>query len=436
MKMSLPVPPEGNAPPTSVEVPQFALPLRYIVGVGLFIFSILLILLIRPVLTTLLFAFVIAFILYIPVRVIARRTPLSFAASVIAVYAVIVLICAMLLFTLVPALISGVNTLVDQLQGANEDVAEWLEAYEPGDAIVTILGQQVDLDPIVQMVEPFFLGSLSDLTAAQIADEAENVVDPGELAVQMPTFTAMARSLMDVLGVLASFVVSFASIIATLAVALFISFLALLDLGNGTGIANSIDPRYRREVRILLSRLDQIWLGFFKSQVLIALILGVLAYIQFIIFGVPGALPLAIFNGFFSVIPTVGGMISIIPLVIVTLFLGSTRFPEMDHVTFMLLMVIIQSVYSQLIYNVVSPPLVGKSVKLPVIVVIVGVLIGMTIGGILAAFLVVPVISTIKLMYTYLIAKVSLQDPFPDETTSVPVGFFSQIVSENPESRA
>lgn len=432
--MSLPVPPEGNAPPTSVEVPQFALPLRYIVGVGLFIFSILLILLMRPVLTTLLFAFVIAFILYIPVRVIARRTPLSFAASVIAVYAVIVLICAMLLFTLVPALISGVNTLVDQLQVANEDVTEWLEAYEPGDAIVTILGQQVDLDPIVQMVEPFFLGSLSDLTAEQTADEAENVVEPGESAVQMPTFAAMARSLMDVLGALASFVVSFASIIATLAVALFISFLALLDLGNGTGIANSIDPRYRREVRILLSRLDQIWLGFFKSQVLIALILGVLAYIQFIIFGVPGALPLAIFNGFFSVIPTVGGMISIIPLVIVTLLLGSTRFPEMDHVTFMLLMVIIQSVYSQLIYNVVSPPLVGKSVKLPVIVVIVGVLIGMTIGGILAAFLVVPVISTIKLMYTYLIAKVSLQDPFPDEAIPVPVGFFSQIVSENPES--
>lgn len=127
--MSLPVPPEGNAPPTSVEVPQFALPLRYIVGVGLFIFSILLILLMRPVLTTLLFALVIAFILYIPVRVIARRTPLSFAASVIAVYAVIVLICAMLLFTLVPALISGVNTLVDQLQVANEDVTEWLEAY-------------------------------------------------------------------------------------------------------------------------------------------------------------------------------------------------------------------------------------------------------------------------------------------------------------------
>lgn len=432
--MSLPVPPEGNAPPTSVEVPQFALPLRYIVGVGLFIFSILLILLMRPVLTTLLFALVIAFILYIPVRVIARRTPLSFAASVIAVYAVIVLICAMLLFTLVPALISGVNTLVDQLQVANEDVTEWLEAYEPGDAIVTILGQQVDLDPIVQMVEPFFLGSLSDLTAEQTADEAENVVDPGESAVQMPTFAAMARSLMDVLGALASFVVSFASIIATLAVALFISFLALLDLGNGTGIANSINPRYRREVRILLSRLDQIWLGFFKSQVLIALILGVLAYIQFIIFGVPGALPLAIFNGFFSVIPTVGGMISIIPLVIVTLLLGSTRFPEMDHVTFMLLMVIIQSVYSQLIYNVVSPPLVGKSVKLPVIVVIVGVLIGMTIGGILAAFLVVPVISTIKLMYTYLIAKVSLQDPFPDEAIPVPVGFFSQIVSENPES--
>ncbi len=428
--MSVPAPQPQETTPDII-TPQFPTPTRYIIGVMMFLFGIFLILLIRPVLTTLLFAFIIAFVLYLPARALARHTPLSFAAAVIAIYFAIVIVLLVLFFTLLPAIIDGVNTLVDDVQVAYEQVADWILAYEPDESVISILGRDIALDPLVQVLTPFFTGESSLLASGEVT----NGVTPPNHEGEMPTFLAVAGSALEMLGVVAGAAVdvftSVASMIAVLAISLFISFLALLDLGNGGGVGQFVSPRYRREVQILFSRLDRIWLGFFKSQVLIGLILGVMAYIQFILFGVPGALPLAIFNGFFSVIPTVGGLISVIPLVIISLLLGSTRFPEMDHITFMLLNLIVQTIYSQLVYNVISPPLVGKSVKLPVIVVVVGVLIGMALGGILAAFLVVPIISTMKLMFSYLLAKVGLQEPFPGESPPEAKGFFAQIASES-----
>ncbi|MBE2183947.1 MAG: AI-2E family transporter [Anaerolineae bacterium] len=433
--MSVPAPQPQETTPAPI-TPQFPAPTRYIIGVMMFLFGIFLILLIRPVLTTLLFAFIIAFVLYLPARALARHTPLSFAAAVIAIYLAIVIILMVLFFTLLPAIIDGVNTLVDDVQVAYEQVADWILAYEPDESVISIFGRDIKLDPLVQVLTPFFTGESSLLASGDvpIGEAADGISLPNRES-EMPTFLAVAGSAVEMIGIVAGAAVdvftSIASMVAVLAISLFISFLALLDLGNGGGIGHFVGSRYRREVQILFSRLDRIWLGFFKSQVLIGLILGVMAYIQFILFGVPGALPLAIFNGFFSVIPTVGGLISVIPLVIVSLLLGSTRFTEMDHITFMLLNLIVQTIYSQLVYNVISPPLVGKSVKLPVIVVIVGVLIGMALGGILAAFLVVPIISTMKLMFSYLLAKVGMQEPFPGESPPEAKGFFAQIASES-----
>ncbi len=445
--MSTPVTPDVPAP--KIEIPQFSTPTRYIIGVLLFAFSILGLFLLRPVVTSLLLAFIIAFVLYLPVRSLTRHTRLSYAGSVVVIYLIIGLILLFLLFTLVPAVIDGINSLTEQLQVAGEDFTQWMEEYEPGDAVITILGNQIDLDPIIQAIMPLFQRSSQPPDSDTTTDDPDSQTDPtdsstdaGTTAAQdiqlsMPNLGEIMNAAGEILGLaggaLAGFISNVASFVATLFLALFISFLTLLDLGNmHSGLFRLIHIRFEREVKIILGRLDKIWLGFFKSQVLIGLLLGVLAYIQYILLGVPGALPLAIFNGFFSVIPTIGGLISIIPQVIVTMLLGSTRFPDMDHLTFTLINVIIGTIYSQFIYSVVSPPLVGKYVKLPVVVVVVGVFVGLALGGILAAFLVVPVISTVKLLFVYFMAKVRQSEPFPDETVPETGGFFSQIASEKP----
>jgi len=55
-------------------------------------------------------------------------------------------------------------------------------------------------------------------------------------------------------------------------------------------------------------------------------------------------------------------------------------------------------------------------------------LIGFSLGGILGALLVVPVMSSIRVVFTYLLSKVVNRDPFPNE--AMPEiqtrGFFSQ----------
>jgi predicted PurR-regulated permease PerM len=147
----------------------------------------------------------------------------------------------------------------------------------------------------------------------------------------------------------------------------------------------------------------------------LGIVIGILTWIQLTLLGIDGALPLAIFTGFISLIPTLGGIIALIPLAIVPLLQGSTVFIEMSHITVALLVVGINLVISQLIWNVVAPKMLGDALNLPMPVMIVGVFIGAAIGGILGAFLVAPIMSMISVIVGYVIAKVSGFDPYPGE---------------------
>jgi predicted PurR-regulated permease PerM len=299
-----------------------------------------------------------------------------------------------------------------------------LEAYQPGDAIITIGSLQIDLDPLIQSLQNFFLpapetdegtseqtGIFADVTIQDIVNGIANIAG-GTVEVAASIFTTVAgfRGVMFLAYV--------------------ISLLTLLDLHRTRGfLSKSVPPKYHRETRMLLGKIDQIWLSFIKGQIIIGGLLGILSYIQFTLMGVPGALPLAIQNAFVSLIPNVGGILSFIPVAIVCLLGGSTVFTEMSNVTFTLLVGLISMLYSQFIYTFVAPVVVGKSVNLPVVLVIVGIMIGFALAGILGAFLVVPILSTIRLLVEHVLAKVTLRDPYPDEAIDkLPThGFFSQF---------
>jgi hypothetical protein len=63
-------------------------------------------------------------------------------------------------------------------------------------------------------------------------------------------------------------------------------------------------------------------------------------------------------------------------------------------------------------------PVLGKAVSLPVSVVLVGVLASFAFNNILFAFLVVPVLASLRILAGYLYAKFQRQEPFPDEPTA------------------
>jgi predicted PurR-regulated permease PerM len=145
--------------------------------------------------------------------------------------------------------------------------------------------------------------------------------------------------------------------------------------------------------------------------------------------GVPGAEILAVFTGFISLIPTLGGFVALIPLSIVPLLQGSLVFTEMSSVIFTLLVVGINLVISQVVWNVVAPMILGDILDLPVPVIIVGVFIGAAVGGILGAFLVAPIMSSLRLIAFYLLSKIYAHDPYPGQQPQVALGegFFGHV---------
>jgi hypothetical protein len=85
---------------------------------------------------------------------------------------------------------------------------------------------------------------------------------------------------------------------------------------------------------------------------------------------------------------------------------------------------------TQVSSNVIQPVVYGGAVKISATSVVIGVSLGLAVGGILAAFLVVPIMGTLRVLVNYLMSKLTGRDPYPDEEMPDPSGegFYSEIL--------
>lgn len=425
--------------------PQWDRPTRLIVAVFLIIGAIFALTLVAPVLQMLLIAFLIAFVMLIPARALTIHTPLPYAGSVIICYTVLLTVGLVVVLVLIPPFVAGVNRLVNDVEEGIATAEAWLVDYEPEDGLVTVAGIQVDLDFIFGPLHDFLTTQAAELSTlpdtpefpgAQGSRESPNILDNPQLG-------QLLGGALNVAGIVTTTVTatitSVTGMVTTLLLAIFISFLVLLDLPHTQmNIASSVPPAYRREYAILFERIERVWAGFFRGQVTIGLVIGLLTLLQLKLMGVPGAEILAVFTGFISLIPTLGGFIALVPLAIVPLVQGSQVFTEMSHIVFTLLVVGVNLVISQVIWNIVAPKILGDALDLPLPVIIVGVFIGAAAGGIMGAFLVAPIMSMLRVIVVYLFNKINARDPFPDVQPAVPLGrgFFGQahLESQQPEA--
>jgi predicted PurR-regulated permease PerM len=223
---------------------------------------------------------------------------------------------------------------------------------------------------------------------------------------------------------LASAIGGIAGFVSTILMALFLSLLVLLDLPNlERALSRWIPPAYHRESTLLIHQIGYVWNGFFRGQALIAFILTLLTWLQLTLMGVQNAVAVAVFCGVISLIPTLGGILALVPIAAISLLQGSTVFTGLSNGTFAILVVIVNLAISQIIWNVVAPKILGDAVNLPLPVIIVGIFIGAALGGILGAFLITPIIGTVRVITVYLLKKIERQDPFPgQEPSGAPLG--------------
>ena len=135
---------------------------------------------------------------------------------------------------------------------------------------------------------------------------------------------------------------------------------------------------------------NTVFFKFLTSQVLDAILVGVLVSIALLTLKVKYGVLLGIMIGLFNLIPYFGAIIAIIIAILITLLTGG--------IGQALLMTVIVVILQQIDANIINPKIVGNSLDISQLLVIFSVTVGGAYFGILGMFIAVPVVTVIKLM--------------------------------------
>ncbi len=382
--------------------PTWSRTTKYVVGVSLVLFGILLLYLSREVIPPLIIAALIAVITRPVITWLHVRIRLSRGLSIAVVYLGVIILLPLALLLAVPAIVHAVDYVLgldypELLRGA----LEWLRSV-----LTSIKAAQLPVEPLDAYVDQI----ITDLLASLQYQAPLGVSGT-------PSVATILRSLGTVLTTTFSTITSLVGAVVSNVVLLIFVLLAsiYMNLGAHTyheAILRAVPPAYQPEITSLLAQIGRLWSAFFRGELTLMLVIGMMSWLGLTALGVPGAPYLGIIAGLLELIPNLGPVIATIPAVIVALLQGSNYLP-VSHLAMAGLVIILYILIQQLENNLIVPRVLGDAVDLPPLVVMTGVLVGASTGGILGTLLATPLIATAREILRYIYSKIFDLDPFP-----------------------
>ncbi|MDM8527666.1 AI-2E family transporter [Anaerolineales bacterium HSG24] len=386
---------------------QWSSTTRHIVGVGLALFWLFLLYISLPILPIIIISGLAAFLLTPIIDMLNTR--LKIPRRVAVLFAYFMLILFVLLAPLIlsePAqqgfqLLQNIPylTLVDNLITSLQTDLENVRTIQ-----LPLIGRSIDLTLLIDPV----------LATLQEADSSDFFRASISLLPSITTVIDYLQSVVTVtFGMAASVVGTTFSWIITLIVTLMCAIYFTLDAHKFMAYFINLAPEpYRPELEILINRLKRVWQSYIRGQATLMLMIGVLTGLGNWMLGVPGAFALGVIAGMLELLPYLGPFLAAVPAVVIALIQGSTYF-EVSNVTFAFMVIGMYVVIQQTENVIVIPRVLGYAVKLHPLVVIIGVVIGVSVGGILGALVATPIIASGREIVGYLYAKVLGQEPYP-----------------------
>jgi predicted PurR-regulated permease PerM len=205
-----------------------------------------------------------------------------------------------------------------------------------------------------------------------------------------------------------NFVGTITEIILSVAVLPFILFYLLKDGKNLPNyIVKLLPNRSRSEAKFILADMNHALSAYIRGQIFVAICIGVLLFIGYLIIGLDYALLLAIIAMVTNVVPYLGPIIAIIPAIIIA-FITSP---------FMLVkLAIVWAVVQLLEGKVISPQIMGRSLDIHPITVIFVILTAGNLFGIIGIILAVPGYAVLKVIITHIYQFIRLNSTmYPDK---------------------
>jgi predicted PurR-regulated permease PerM/phosphoglycolate phosphatase-like HAD superfamily hydrolase len=347
---------------------------KRLVVIGLIIVSLLVLYVFRALLPPVGIAIVLAYVLKPVADFVERRTRLHRTPAVLLVYLVLLLLLSTIPVVVVPYAVDWVTWLSANLQQLADELIGFLS--QP----ISVFGYSLSLGDMVGNVQ----GSVQDLL--------------------QPFATQTINLLLNVVS----------SLLWLISIAI-ISFYLVKDADRLREFLDNVaPPGYTAELRNLREEVNRVWKAFFRGQVVLGVVIGLVVWITMSIVGLPQAGLMGLLAGLLEVIPTFGPVLATIPAVLIAFFLGSVYLP-LSNFWFTVLVLGIYVVIQQLENAYLVPRIMGRRMQLHPVVVFIGVLAGGLVVGTVGVLLAAPIAGTFRVLLRYVHAKLLDQDPFPQE---------------------
>ncbi|GAA0324243.1 AI-2E family transporter [Bacillus carboniphilus] len=274
--------------------------------------------------------------------------------SIIIVYAIIIGLISLLLSYFIPAVTKQFKDLADNLPTYANQSVEFFEEMSDSPQFKWVMTQEyVTLEDIEQKLVEF--------------------------ANSLPN--KLTNSLASIIGWVTSVTIT----IVTVPFLLFYMFKDGHKFGEN--LIKFLPSSYRSAGLKTLKETNKTLASYIQGQVLVALFVGTLSFIGYLIIDLPYALILAVVVVFTNIIPYIGPILGGAPALIIGLFESPMK---------AILVVIVITVAQQLEGNVLSPLILGKQLKIHPATIIILLLVAGNLAGILGMILAIP---------TYAVAK-------------------------------
>ena len=359
----------------------------------------------QPVLIPVAVAAILAFLLE-PVVKFSMRLRLSRLASIVIVYVAFACFFLGLIIYIAPPVYRQSIALA-------QNFPSYMTKTEAlATSTLNQLQKLAEFDPFDAKQEPHTAGDQMTVIVRDAIKEAGTWIQQKfpDLAVEAGRF--VQRSLGGFLGV-------FGFLLSMILVPIFLFFF----LRDSASIADNWS-RYlpmrasplKSEIVSLVGEINSYLISFFRGQLIVSLIDGVMIAVALLFLGLDFAILIGIMVGVLGLIPYLGMMICYIPAVII----AAAQFGDLMHPLLVTLIFILANNIDGIF---IAPKIVGESVGLHPLTVIFSVLAwSLILGGLLGAILAVPLTATLKVLLKRYFwdrpASASEAEPTPDGTPS------------------
>ncbi len=314
------------------------------------------------------FSFLIAWILNPAVEKISERFKLPRWLSALIVIVVIICVVAGMIIVIIPEMVDQVTYLVKYVPNIEPAITESFETIED------FIGSDFNFD-------------IFDRFGDDISEFIKNIFS-GSLEVISTSFTIVG-------GVISSVFIAFMVAMASVYI--------LIDFNKLTAKVNRVIPsRMKKDFKFLSKEVNRVIVGYLRGLIIETFIVGFLAYIAFLIFGVNGALVFGAIIGITNIIPYIGPYVGAVPVSI---------FALTESFQLFIIVIILVIVIQQIDGIIIKPKVFGKTTDVHPALSIIAIILFGNIYGIIGVIFAIPITGLIIIAAKFIYSKLLIKYP-------------------------